>query len=168
LEQFSSNSASATIEIDLHRWRVTWQQTRTQLQKLFFPTFAPNDAFRAAPTQAYDQIQSLLRSQVQVGGLHLEILLHAMQKAEDLEHLYPVATLTLLADQDHPAIEAAASAVIFTDLRLHLTWGAYQTSAAVHVLGKVNFPPLSLSTVLAPVIETITAPLALSLENNPA
>lgn len=133
-------------------WRVTWRQTMVQIQHLLS---RPEMVYRGEDDWYENSWISLLRDQVKINGLDLEIVLEATVD-ENIEASYSPQLTVVPLDDD----------IFLPALKATLNWGDYQETAMLDARGRVTFPPLSLLTFYDPLENLIKADLQLSLESS--
>lgn len=134
------------------QWRITWRQTVAQIQHLLS---RPEMVYRGEDDWYENSWISLLRDQVKINGLDLEIVLEAIvDESTEVSYSPHLTVVPLDDDMFLPALKAT------------LNWGNYQETAMLDARGRVTFPPLSLATFYNPLENLLKADLQLSLESS--
>lgn len=130
-------------------WRITWRQTISQIQHLLSK---PEMAYRGEDDWYENRWVSLLRDQVKVNGLNLEVVLETIT---DEKGGYSPSLTVLPLDDDN----------VLPTLVATLNWGDYQKKVTVDARGRATFPLLPFTNIYDPLDNLIKADLQLSLES---
>lgn len=133
----------------IEKWRVSWQLLQEQLTHLFTPVEL---AYRSDHLDLEDKSTVLLRSQVELDDIQLDVLLEAVRPVDEPDHLHLHLSTASLTEAHLPAMQAL------------LQWGEVKQTAVIDKYGRVRFRPLPLEKVLDDVRQTFRADLQLVLE----
>lgn len=136
------------------QWHVQWQKTVEQLQHLFAPGRAAT-ALRSDYDlwDEDDGWHTLLRSEVNIAHIQLELLLEMQQPHSGADSAPLALTVTRLHPQDPwPALTAT------------LHWGGYQQTLPLATEGYTQLPSIPLDTIWQPADQSLRAGLNLTLD----
>lgn len=138
------------------RWAVTWQRTKEQIQALF-ENFEPARPLAYRSGNHLDNLEAitLLRGNVQVDGITVEMWLEASQPVDipEMLHLFLTTAVPHSPNTPQPALQAT------------IQWGGYRETATIDQYGRALFPLLPLQTIVGESGQ-ITSSLQLKLESS--
>ncbi|MCI0398284.1 MAG: hypothetical protein L0332_28940 [Chloroflexi bacterium] len=139
------------------QWRVVWDQSVEQMETIFQQSnLAGQPAHYSEEKLLDDDGLTLLRSQVTVAGLELDVRLDAWRSPAN-----PPALELLLAVLDYKAQLAHCC------LQASIQWGEYQATATLDRYGLARFPALLLKMILDEPGAKVAAGLRLNLAAAP-
>ena len=144
---------AVTVAAEGQGWRITWHHTLETLRVLF--SAAPPAAAPAYPSgrgPLEDDVLTLLRSNVAVAELELDVVLEVIRPAATPGELHPFLMVT-------PESATALPALCGT-----LDWGTYSETVAVTAVGVARFPAIPLPAILDEREETLSGTLTLTVE----
>lgn len=131
-------------------WRITWRQTVAQIQHLLS---RPEMVYRGEDDWYENRWVSLLRDQIKINGLNLEIMLEATVD-ENIEASYSPQLTVIPLDEE----------IFLLAIKATLNWGDYEEKVVLDARGRATFPPLPFATIYDP-LDNVKADLQLSLES---
>ncbi|MEW5988470.1 MAG: hypothetical protein AB1791_17715 [Chloroflexota bacterium] len=138
------------------RLQLAWQLSKEELQNLLFPTgWRLAAGFRSSYGWLDDGYVTLLRSQVSVERLSLDVLLQASLAADAPDEVSLALTV---------AGQSSADSAAPGSWQATIEWGDYVETVPVNEQGQATFPAIPLPAILQPSSQTVAANLFLSLE----
>ncbi len=139
--------------LDQENWRTTWQRTLEQLQAIFSP---PKLAYRAEPTMLEDAWFTVLRDEIEAGGVVYAVMLEGTLVGGGEEAFASFLTVAVTLGRE---LQQAAF-----PLRASLDWGEYRQSITISQEGRARFPDIPLAAIMDANTSRINRALKLTLE----
>lgn len=154
LDFLANEPSDPTIEIlDKKNWRLTWQRSVDQIQKIFSPQEL---AYRADLNLIEDPWFTLLREEMIAGRSSIAVWLECTLSKDRDNALSTFLNLAVTVGSSPEAADFP--------LRASLSWGAYNESLLVAEDGRARFPDIPLSDIFVPSQEQVQAGLSLIIE----
>jgi hypothetical protein len=144
-------------------WRLTWQQTAEQLQRIFsLSDITATPVYRFEQSFLEDDWFTLFHNRADVEGTQFDVALEASQPLEEplSLRLTALVAITTAPEEENP--------ILLESLQATVKWGAYEAKTPINKKNRAEFPPVPLAAIFDQGGRRVAADLQLTLEPGPA